>query len=111
VDTTGSARFRYVGWAMWLAGIGLLLVALWWAAGPWSVHVYGQSSGCGSAFMGRFIGGSRDPMASAAYACHDQAGNRRLMALLFGGFGAALIAVALVRQATRNRHLKAMTNT
>jgi hypothetical protein len=61
--------------------------------------------------MGRFIGGSRDPMASAAYTCHDQAGNRRLMAYIFGGFGAALIAVAFVRQAIHHRHRKAPTNT
>ncbi len=62
---------------------------------PWSIHLYGQSYGCGSAFMGRYIGGGVDPAATGSYACHLQASNRRLLAYVFGAFGMATFIAAL----------------
>jgi hypothetical protein len=111
VDGTRSARSRYIGWAMWILVVGLLLVGVWWAVGPWSVNIRGRSYGCGSAFMGRFNGGSLDPMASAAYACHDQAENRRVLAYFFGGLGAALLVLAFVRQTIRSHHARVTSDT
>lgn len=83
----------------WIVGaIGLVLVgvALWMAVGPWTVHVYGQSYGCGSPFMGRYLGSHGDPGARAAYACLEQAANRRTLALGSGGLGAVLLVVAML---------------
>lgn len=87
---------RTLWWGVGAIGVVLVGVALWMAVGPWSVHVYGQSYGCGSPFMGRYIGSHGDPGAQASFACLQQAANRRTLALIAGGVGVVVLVVVLL---------------
>ena len=92
---------------LWLVvgAIGIVLVGIgvWMAVGPWTVHVYGQSYGCGSPFMGRYTGSHGDPGAQASFACLQQAANRRTVALVSGGVGVVLLVVVVLGLRTGNR--------
>ena len=74
------------------------------AIGPWTVHVFGQSYGCGSPFMGRYSS-LGDPMATASFACHLQAPNRRTVALVSGGVGALLLLIVVLGVRIGNKRL------
>ena len=93
---------RTVWWVVGAVGIILLGLAVWMAVGPWTVHLYGQSYGCGSPFMGRYSHPA-DPMATASVACHLQASNRRTVALASGGVG-VVVFVAGALGLLRSRH-------
>ena len=86
-----------------MVGVVLVGLAVWMAVGPWTVHFYGQTYGCGSPFMGRYTGSHGDPGAQASFAWLQQAANRRTVALVSGSTGGILIVRLVFAFGSRSR--------
>jgi len=81
---------RQAWWIVWvLTIVGALAVAasLSEALGP---------DGCGSPFLGRYIGGGGDPAATFSFACLQAAPHKRFLAFVLGGSGLAILVGVLL---------------
>jgi hypothetical protein len=81
----------YAAWTVTLLGLGSVVAAFWEAVGPFSVSSNGQSFGCGSPFLGRYIASGGDPGAMLPYMCIQDAPGRRFLAFLLSGVGLVVL--------------------
>jgi hypothetical protein len=80
-----------------LVGLASLGGAVFEALGPFTARVPGESLGCGSPFLGRWIGSAGDPAARLAFECLRAAPGRRTFAFVLGGVAlCCLVAAAVV---------------
>lgn len=86
-------------WSIWIATVLFLILAIWFAWGPWSVHSGAMSLGCGSPFDGGYSG-RPDMGAGLYYQCELQAGHRELATYVFSGLCLLSFIVACVRTGT-----------
>lgn len=92
-------RFTIVAWA---TAVALFAAAVWFSVGPWSISDSGESYGCGSPLMGRYVAGNADA-AAPNYPCYFQAPLRLHLALAFWAAGFVLLAMGVVGQVLAQR--------
>lgn len=80
-------RVGPIAWVLSAIGACSLTGAFWEAVGPFTVQVPGESFGCGSPFLGRWIGSGGDPGATLAYKCLRAAPGHRYLTFLLAGIG------------------------
>jgi hypothetical protein len=100
VDDTRMARLNRI---LWISAFIFGLAAIWFTTGLWSAHVSGQSVGCGSPFMGRYIETNPDLFDPAVRACFLQAPHRREFAWIFLSGGLLLVIAAALRSYLAHR--------
>jgi hypothetical protein len=88
--STGRSAW-YAAWTVTVLGVGSVVAAFWEAVGPFSVGSNGQSFGCGSPFLGRYIASGGDPGAMLPYMCLQDAPGRRFLAFLLSSVGLVLL--------------------
>jgi hypothetical protein len=93
VDDKRTARLNRI---LWISAIIFGLAAIWLTTGLWSVHVSGQSVGCGSPFMGRYVEKNPDLFDPAFRSCFLQAPHRRELAWIFLSGGLLLVMAAVL---------------
>ena len=96
IGAPGSRTTRRTVWPLTVVGLAAVCGALWEALGPFSVRVPGDSLGCGSPFLGRWIGSGGDPAATLAFECLRAAPGRRTLAFVLGGIGLACLVAVVV---------------